>query len=1152
MINDWENPQIQGRNREPARASLIPYATVNEALRGLKNQSGFYHLLDGEWRFFFAPNPDSAPRDFHLPDFSVAAWDMIQIPGNWQLQGYDIPYYTDVQLPFPPDDVPRVPADNNPTGCYRRVFEIPAEWNDRQIFLKFDGVDSAFHIWINGQEVGFSKDSRMPVEFNVTSYLQSNENVLAVRVYRWSDGTYLENQDMWRLSGIFRDVYLWSGPNVHVRDVIVNADLDSTYTDGLLSVSAQIKNFNKMPIRGCELRFDLLDAEGKSIVQNQLSVSLDAGAESGVEFSAQVPNPNQWSDENPYLYTALFQLYKDGNLMEAQSCRVGFRKVEIRAGQLLLNGKPVLIKGVNRHEHDPMTGHYLTEESLRRDLTLMKQFNINAVRTAHYPNMPRWYELCDEYGILLFAEANIECDGALSYLSKEPAWHEAFQGRLERMVASYRNHPSIIAWSLGNESGFGIHHRSMAEWIRGADSSRPIHYHPAGDDAAVDILAPMYPSVDDIVAMAQKDDARPIIMCEYAHAMGNAVGNLKEYWDAVDTHQRLQGGFIWDWVDQGFQRVTEDGRIWFAYGGDFGDEPNDGAFCLNGLVFANREPHPALWEYKKILQPVRVDLLDEAQGLIRIHNRYFFSSLAHLCGEWTLTYDGRVIQSGNLSTLDLAPQSSCEVKIPFLTTKDTTLAPHASAGENTKEVQGQLTDNSECWLDVRFVLAKSSAWVDAGHEVAWEQFEVQRSVVSYQLSVISKQLSVSVAENENQIFVSCLNSQVIFDRVNGKLISLQQDGHELIASAPRLNFWRAPTDNDIGTYGRERMMFAWKDAGLNRLEEIIQSVRLEQDSSSVHVHVQSQLAPRHSDERSMWWGWLMSQFELVLIQTWNAEDLTRLAAELHVDYNTLPGKMKMHHVRALLETCNSRGTGYELVQTILRWLDAADPDLFEGLKRRTEHLKNISKENFEREFARRDDIRFDCDLTYTFNSNGVVWIKTRITPQGQLPQLPRIGLTFDMPRGYDNFTWYGRGPVENYPDRYHGMRMGLYSGKVRDQFVAYERPQENGARTEIRWAACTNDAGYGLLAVGASLLTVSALHHKSNDLEQARHPIDLPQRDEVTLSLDFRHAGLGNASCGPGILPQYVIQPEADEYRLCLYPITPKDGALTYIARAMI
>ena len=1098
---------------------------MDEALRGLWEQSTYFRSLNGDWHFLFAPNPAAAPKDFHLPDFSVEGWDHIHVPGNWQLQGYDIPYYTDVQLPFPPDHAPRVPSLENPTGCYRRTFFIPPEWDGRQIFLRFDGVDSAFHAWMNGHEVGFSKDSRVPAEFNITAYLQAGENILAVRVYRWSDGTYLENQDMWRLSGIFRDVYLWSAPTLHLRDVRVHSGLDSSYREGRFAVGVDVINFAD---QACPARVAcrLLDSAGEMVFAGSQEIQITT--ESRFEFATAIPNIRKWSDEDPYLYRLLLTLEANKEIVEIQSCRIGFRTVEIRDGHLLLNNAPVLIKGVNRHEHDPLTGHYVTEELMRRDLALMKQFNINAVRTAHYPNAPRWYELCDEYGILLFAEANIECDGALSYLSKAPEWKDAFAARLERMVACYRNHPSVIAWSLGNESGFGPHHVAMCTWLRENDPSRPVHYHPALSAPETDIIAPMYPSVDEIIALAQQQDHRPVIMCEYAHSMGNATGNLKEYWEAIERYPRLQGGFIWDWVDQGFQRTAGDGRLWFAYGGDFGDEPNDGAFCLDGLVLANREPHPALWEYKKWLEPVRVELLDLHTVCIQIHNRLFFSNLDRLTVSWILSAGNEMMQSGVLEPLSIEPQGSLDVKLPCKLDEE---APF------------------NAWLEIRFALAEDTLWARAGHEVAWVQFEVGRR----QYPAISLQKTnrgrVAVEEWNGRLILAGSDWTAVFDRASGKLSSLQREGCEFLHQPPELNFWRAPTDNDIGTYGRERMMFTWKDAGLDRLQTAIEHVTIEQSGAGpARVEVSSRLSPLPNRGRSLWWHWWLDQFQIVLTQIWNEKDLTEIAREAGVHYPGPGGGGKSQRVRRLLDMCDRNEKGYPLVQVLARWLDKTDADVFESLKRRLETIRSLTPKEFEEAFRLRDDFYMDCKTIYEIDASGEISVETHLDPVGELPVLPRIGYLLALPAAFDEFWWYGRGPLETYADRQEGMRMGIFHGSVGDQFFPYGRPQETGNKASVRWVACVSQEGYGLLAYGQDLSHAGALHYTARDLESARHPVDLIRRDEVYVALDFHHAGLGNASCGPGTLPQYTVPPGPGIYRLRLYPFSPGNSPLPGVA----
>ena len=596
MLNDWENPAVQGRGRLPSHADVVPFANAELARTAAREESPFLRTLNGTWQFRLYPCPGAVPEEVSQPDLNDGAWDTIAVPGNWQLQGHDIPYYTDNQLPFPPDDLPRVPPDDNPTGVYRCRFDLPPEWAGRPVRLTFHGVDSAFHAWVNGVPIGFSKDSRLGAEFDVTGVVQAKDNVLVVRVYRWSDGTYVENQDMWRLSGISRDVELWSPDLVHVADVEVVTELDAAYGQAVVRVAAAVGNRGTSTRQGLQAVARLFDDAGNEVVaQTNAAVDLLPGGTAELVWALPLAAPRLWSAEVPYLYTLVVEVVKGEQRGDAVRMRVGVREVAIRDAQLCVNGRPIRVVGVNRHEHDPERGHTVDEALMRRDLELMKRFNINAVRTSHYPNHPRWYELCDEYGIYVLDEANLECDGALERLADDGAWEEAFLSRVRRMVRRDRSHPCVIAWSLGNESGLGRNHRAAADWLRAADPTRPIHYHPGGDDPITDIVAPMYPSVARLEALAQQLDAagdpRPIIMCEYAHSMGNATGNLAEYWDIVARYPRVQGGFVWDWVDQGFRRVSADGRVYWAYGGDFGDVPNDGNFCLNGLVAPDRTPH---------------------------------------------------------------------------------------------------------------------------------------------------------------------------------------------------------------------------------------------------------------------------------------------------------------------------------------------------------------------------------------------------------------------------------------------------------------------------------------------------------------------------------------------------------------------------------
>ncbi len=1124
QLPDWQNPQIVGRNKEPAHVPLVPYPDVASALRADRYTSSYLRLLNGPWKFFFAPNPASTPEGFYKPDFDVSAWDTIMVPGNWQLQGYDIPIYVNVQYPFPIDDLPRVPEDDNPTGCYRRTFTIPEEWEGRQIFILFEGVDSAFHIWVNGELVGYSQGSRLPAEFNITRYLRPGENTLAVRVYRWSDGSYLEDQDFWRLSGIYRDVYLWAAPTVHVRDFRVVTDLDEAYRDAVLRVQARVRNYGEEDASGHTVEVMLYDAEGQPVFEEPIAAPIDvaAGEEVVVGLERAVSNPEKWSDEHPYLYTVVITL-KDaaGQTVEIESNRIGFRKVELKDGQIHVNGKPILIKGVNRHEHDPDTGHTVTVDSMIQDIKLMKQFNINAVRTSHYPNDPRWYDLCDQYGIYVFDEANIESHGVWDRLTKDPSWRTAFMERCIRMVERDKNHPCVIVWSLGNESGYGPNHDAMADWIHENDPTRLVHYHPAEDAPIVDVLGPMYPSVARIIEMAQDpNETRPVVMCEYAHSMGNSTGNLKEYWEAIEKYPRLQGGFIWDWVDQGLRRVTEDGEEWFAYGGDFGDEPNDGNFCINGLIWPDRRPHPGLWEYKKVLEPVKVEPVDLTAGKVRIINKYRFVDLSGLTGSWSLVADGEVLQSGSLPRLTAPPGESEEVTIPVQ--------------------QPVLKPGTEYWLHIRFELARDTLWAEQGHEMAWAQFQMPFAVPEVAPLPVAKMPALELETDARAITVRGDDFMITFSRTTGRITSWRYGDRELILQGPALNIWRAPTDNDANTWGEQKMAIRWREAGLDRLQERAESVHAEQISPQlVQVSVHSVSTPAVGEEppRSERWAEFLRQLEEGIDMILREEDIRRLCQLLGVDYDSLPGQGKVERIKALVTELDRSGRISDLIQAGTPFIEAAKFALPGRIRRALEEIQRIPPEELEQVFAPHYTARFECDYTYTIYGSGDLVIEHRVVPHGDLPPLPRVGLQMVLPGGYERFTWYGRGPHETYADRKLGARVGIYSGTVDEQYVPYITPQENGNKTDVRWVTLSNRQGIGLLAVGMPMFNVSAHHFTAHDFTKARHTYELKRREEIFLNLDYAQCGLGNASCGPGVLPQYLLEPREYQYRVRLRPI---------------
>ncbi|MFX1533250.1 MAG: glycoside hydrolase family 2 TIM barrel-domain containing protein, partial [Promethearchaeota archaeon] len=605
--NDWENPKILGRNKEAAHCTYIPYADTQTALKNDPLQSPFYLSLNGRWKFCWVKKPADHKLDFYKDNFDVSQWVDIIVPGNWELQGFGIPIYTNVIYPFPADP-PHIPHDWNPVGSYRRTFTISNSWKDRQVFLHFGGVSSAMYVWLNGEKVGYSQGSKTPAEFNITEYLRKGENVLAVEVYRWCDGSYLEGQDFWKISGIERDVFLFSTPQVHIRDFFVRGDLDDNYIDGMLKVTVNVRNYLPDVSGKHYVHIDLLDTDNKSVFETLTKEANIRNADKiTIHFEQFVKKPAKWSAETPKLYSMLISLSNESGLItEVVSCKVGFRKVEIKDAQLLVNGIPIIIKGVNRHEHDPVTGRTVTEKLMIKDIQLMKQFNINAVRTSHYPNVPRWYELCDKYGLYVVDEANIESHG-MGYdpedtLGNNPDWKEAHLDRTIRMVERDKNHPSIIIWSLGNEAGDGVNFEATYKWIHERDSSRPVQYEQAIEGPHTDIVCPMYSRIEQLEEYANKEQNRPLIMCEMLHAMGNSVGNMQDYWDVIEKHKVLQGGFVWDWVDQSFLKVDEDNMRYWAYGGDMGDDIvfNDGNFCINGLVQADRAPHPHLWEVKKV------------------------------------------------------------------------------------------------------------------------------------------------------------------------------------------------------------------------------------------------------------------------------------------------------------------------------------------------------------------------------------------------------------------------------------------------------------------------------------------------------------------------------------------------------------------------
>lgn len=1006
-LPDWNNLQVLSRHREPAAATSIPYADAEMAQAGERGMSPFFRLLNGEWRFSYWPAPRAVPAGIARDDYA-GDWDRITVPGNWQRQGYGRPQYTNVAYPYPVDP-PFVP-DDNPVGVYKKTFALP-EWDGLQVFLHFEGVDSAFTAWLNGQDIGYSQGSHLASEFNLTAALRPGENTLTVQVYQWSDGSYLEDQDQWRLSGIFRDVSLIARPPAHLRDVRLRTMFGTSHADASLEIVAAVRNLGQVQSKTM-LSALLLDAEGNEAALGAIgSAALAPGGETKLTAALAVAAPKLWSAEEPNLYTLLLTLQDAaGRVLTVERFAVGFRDVKIENGQMLLNGTPITLCGVNRHDTHPDLGHTTPRAHMLRDITLMKQHNINCVRTSHYPNDPYWLDLCDEYGLYVIDETDLEAHGFgiggdWGELSKNPAWREAFVDRAERMVQRDKNHPSVIIWSLGNESGYGPNHHAMIDAIRALDPARPIHYESAyetEDYAGLDLVSAMYTHVPELIAEGQKDDPRPFFLCEYAHAMGNGPGSLKDYWDVIDRYPRLLGGCVWEWADHGIRQWTAEGKEWFAYGGDFGDTPNDGNFCIDGLCSPDRVPHPALLELKKVIAPVTAEAEDLSAGTVRVHNRYDFSTLDHLTASWRLVQEGETVQSGTLVLPPIGPGAEAVLTVPY------TLPPSGDA-----------------WLDITFALASDTSWATRGHEVAWAQFALPTEAVPVLLA-LSEMPPLSVTEEADFLTITGENFHLTFDRSSGALASWEYQDTPLLVSGPALSVWRAPTDND------NQMAAAWRRAGLDRLVSRTSGVSWEQT------------APQSV--------------------SFTAE--TVLAAVSHRP-------------------------------------------------------------------------AFSVRYSYTVYGSGDVLLETSVTPHGSgLPTLPRLGVEMTLAPGFDRFSWDGLGPQESYPDRQESVRRGIYSGTVAEQFQNYIRPQENGNKSDVRWATLTNSRGLGLLVTAQPLLNVSVHHYTTQDLTVAKHTYDLMPRPETILHLDYAQSGLGSQSCGPGPLPQYLLQPSEVHFAVRLTPFS--------------
>jgi beta-galactosidase len=926
-LKEWENPEVFAVNKLPMRASFYAFNSDPGTFVSEPWSQSNYLLLNGQWKFNYSNSPKVRPEAFFQSGYDVSQWDDIPVPANWQLHGYGVPNYVNMRIDFTDQPVGGLLAEeHNPVGSYKRRFEIPENWEEQRVILHLGAIKSAYYVWVNGKYVGFAQDSKSPSEFDVTEHTHAGVNDIAIEVYRWSDGTFLELQDMWRLSGITRDVYLYATPQTRIQDFHAKTELDASYQHGEMALSVNIERHQKQ--EDLSFTYQLFDAQNKIVAQGKSDVD-DLETNQLLSFTSTVQQVASWSAESPNLYKLRLALL-DANELPIQVVwqRVGFRTSELKDGNVLINGKPVLFKGVNRHEHDPISGHALSRESMRKDMALLKQYNINAVRTAHYPNDPYWYELADEYGIYVVDEANIESHGIGAanqghsyepdkHMVNMPNWRAAYLNRVENMFERDKNHASVVIWSIGNESGDGPNIEALYDWLK-TRTTFPVMSEQAQLRRHTDMYSQMYASIDTLIHFAELGETRPLILCEYQHAMGNSVGNMADYWEVIEQYPSLQGGFIWDWVDQTFLRQNDKGDAYWAYGGDL-ELPgmyHDGNFSANGMLAADRTPNPHAHEVKKVYQNVDASAVDLAKGDIRVKNKRFFTDLSDLKLDWQVIANGVIVASGEFEELVAKPQMDQLVSLE-----------HGVRPQSGKEYFINLTFSSN--------LARPG--LPKGHKVGHVQLPWANQHQAVLLDKKSGTNSVQVEETSETLTLKAAESTVTFNKNTGWLEQMAYADTSLLKAPIRPSFWRAPTDNDFGENFPEKAK-AWQYAG-------------------------------ESAELSKW--------------------------------------------------------SYE------------------------------------------KDVESRYILTYIISTAGSVTMDVWFyaAPHKFQSELPRLGSLVQIPSNFDQVAWYGRGPHESYWDRKASAFVGQYEASVDELYFGYVRPQENGFRTDVRYASFVNSAGIGLEVV---------------------------------------------------------------------------------------
>ncbi|MGC6098962.1 beta-galactosidase subunit alpha [Enterobacter quasiroggenkampii] len=1009
-MNRWENIQLTHENRLAPRAYFFSYDTVAQARTFAREASSHFLSLSGKWNFRFFTNPLLVPENFTSE--YMADWGDITVPAMWQMEGHGELQYTDEGFPFPVD-VPWVPADN-PTGAYQRHFTLSDGWQGKQTLIKFDGVETWYEVYVNGHYIGFSKGSRLTAEFDISHAVRSGQNLLCVRVLQWADSTYIEDQDMWWTAGIFRDVYLIGKNPTHVRDITIKTTFDEAWKDATLFCQLELENLAPQA-SAVSMEYALYD--GETMLHQGMTNGLTVTRSAETTFSIEVKQPEQWSAESPYLYHLVITLKDEyGQTLEVIPQRIGFRDIKVRDGLFYVNNRYLKLHGVNRHDNDHLKGRAVGMDRVERDLILMKQHNINSVRTAHYPNDPRFYELCDLYGLFVMAETDVESHGFanvgdLSRITDDPVWEPVYVERIERHIHAQKNHPSIIIWSLGNESGYGCNIRAMARAAKALDDTRLLHYEEDRDAEVVDIISTMYTRVPLMNLFGEYPHAKPRIICEYAHAMGNGPGGLTEYQNVFDRHDCIQGHYVWEWCDHGIQAEDASGNTYYAYGGDFGDYPNNYNFCLDGLIYSDQTPGPGLREYKQVIAPVKLRWQD---GELRVENRFWFTSLDDYTLLVEVRAEGETRYSQPLQISGLAPNSARSLRLEL-----------------------PESDERETFLTVRISKNSRTRYSEAGHEIAVYQFPLKARTAHATPFINPNATPLLLDEDRLNCTVTGHNFRARFSKVTGKLCSWQVNGEENLTREPKINFFKPTIDNH-----RQEYEGLWQPNHLQIMQEHLRGFEIEQQDDAVIITTRTLIAPPVFD-----FG----------------------------------------------------------MRCTYRWRIAADGQI----------NVELSGERY-----------------------------------GDYPHIiPCIGFTLGINGEFDQVSYYGRGPGENYPDSQQASTVDLWHTTVDEMFENYPFPQNNGNHQQVRWATLASRHGSGLLVVPEQPIHLSAWRYTAENIHAAQHCNELRRGEDITLNLDHQVLGLGSNSWGSEVLDTWRVWFRPFRYGFTLLPLEGGHTAAQALAR---